>query len=395
MGMIKITPYYEHKYKDKIMDLYWNLIALVTSFYPEDVFPDGKFRWQDTLIGVEQFDKITGRRPRNRTEKYIEILENYEITKGRIEGSIERRKNDALLAKSIIREKSARLYEFLYEGIAEESGHVNKENFHLLLTVPMNRLHTDDYDLNFEIADDKELLSYVFCYEKFSSQKELSQLLNLLGVEVCPYCNRTFITTLEMKTGSLRAQIDHYKSKSKYPHLALSILNLIPSCRLCNHIKRDNDLPVLYPYAEEMGDAWGFEVQPQGSVMYLTGNQTEKDRFVITGKWKEQDRPEEYAKRLENSLEIFKLEKLYNSHKEHVLDLFRQRYIFGEDYLKSLCDRFPDLFHSVTDVKNTLYLSDIRKEKWGKRPLSKLTHDIDEEFSRLEQGKFIPGSKEK
>ena len=116
---------------------------------------------------------------------------------------------------------------------------------------------------------------------------------------------------------------------------------------------------------------------------------------MITGKWKEQDRPEEYAKRLENSLEIFKLEKLYNSHKEHVLDLFRQRYIFGEDYLKSLCDRFPDLFHSVTDVKNTLYLSDIRKEKWGKRPLSKLTHDIDEEFSRLEQGKFIPGSKEK
>lgn len=104
--MIKITPYYEHKYKDKIMDLYWNLIALVTPFYPEDVFPDGKFRWQDALIGAEQFDKITGRHPRNRTEKYIEILENYEITKGRIEGSNEQRKNDALLAKSIIREKS-------------------------------------------------------------------------------------------------------------------------------------------------------------------------------------------------------------------------------------------------------------------------------------------------
>lgn len=381
--MIKITPYYEHKNKDKIMDCYWNLIAAVTPFYPEDIFPDGKFRWQERVIDAEMFDKITGRRPRNRTKKYIEMLEHYEITKERTEGGCERRKNDALLAKSIIREKSPQLYVFLYQGIGEESAHVNKKNLHLLLTVPMNQLQTDDYDLSFAVTDYEELLTYVFCYEKFASQKELSRLLNLLGVEVCPYCNRTFITTLEMETGSLRAQIDHYKNKSQYPHLALSILNLIPSCGLCNHIKRDNDQPVLYPYAEEMGDAWVFETQPRGSVMYLTGNQAEKNGFAITGKCKEQDRQEEYAGRLENSLEIFKLEELYNSHKEHVLDLFRQRYIFSEDYLKSLCDRFPDLFHSLTDVKNTLYLSDIRKENWGKRPLSKLTHDIDEEISRL------------
>lgn len=383
--MIKITPYYEHKYKDKIMDLYWNLIAKVMPFYPEDIFPDGKFRWQGDLISAEQFDEITGRRPRNRTKKYIETLKHYKIIKGEIESSGKRRENDALLSKSIIQEKSLRLYEFLYEGIEEESAHVNKKNFHLLLTVPMNQLHTDDYDLSFDIADYEDLLTYVFCYKKFASQREFSWLLNLLGVEVCPYCNRTFITTLETEAGSLRAQIDHYKNKSQYPHLALSVLNFIPSCGLCNHIKGDSVKPVLYPYAEEIGDAWIFETQPRGSVMYLTGNQAEKDRFVITGKWKEQDRREEYARRLENSLEMFRLKELYNSHKEYVLDLFRQRYIFGEDYLETLCGRFPDLFHNLTDVKNTLYLSDIRKENWGRRPLSKLTHDIDKEISRLER----------
>ena len=60
--------------------------------------------------------------------------------------------------------------------------------------------------------------------------------------------------------------------------------------------------------------------------------------------------------------------------------MFRQRYVFGEDYLQSLCDRFPDLFHDLTDVKNTMYFTDIRRENWGKRPLSKLVHDIDEEI---------------
>ena len=139
---------------------------------------------------------------------------------------------------------------------------------------------------------------------------------------------------------------------------------------------------MLYPYAEEMGDSWVFNTQPQGSIMYLTWNPTEKDRFRIVGR-NRNEQEVEYSKRLQNSLNVFELEDLYNSHKEYVLDLFRQRYVFGEDYLRSLCDRFPKLFHDLTDVKNMLYLSDIRKENWGKRPLSKLTHDIDEEISRL------------
>ncbi len=381
--MIKLVPFYEHKNKEQIITLYFNMVASVMPFYPEDIFPEEKSRQEEERIDAEKGFVVTKRRFRNRTKSYDEVLKKYKIFEKGNETEEKRIEHDMLLAKRIIYYNSKELYKFLYEGIENDSLHVNRENLHTLLTIPMNELHTDEYNLDFQIMDpEKELLNHIFRYDVFASKKEVSKLLKLFDVEVCPYCNRTFITTLEKSEGSLRAQIDHYKSKSKYPHLALSIMNMIPSCGQCNHMKSDEDISVLYPYAEEMGDSWVFNTQPQGSIMYLTGNPTEKDRFRIVGR-NRNEQEVEYSKRLQNSLNVFELEDLYNSHKEYVLDLFRQRYVFGEDYLLSLCDRFPKLFHDLTDVKNMLYLSDIRKENWGKRPLSKLTHDIDEEISRL------------
>lgn len=55
----------------------------------------------------------------------------------------------------------------------------------------------------------------------------------------------------------------------------------------------------------------------------------------------------------QSSLEVFQTELLYNRHKEYVLALFRQRYVFGGDYLQSLCDRFPELSDDLTDVTVT------------------------------------------
>lgn len=386
--MIKITPFDERANREDILSTYLNLVAGVVPFYPEDVFPEGKFRWEGTWHEADRFWEIAGKRCRNRTPNYIKILENYGIREGAGESWKQRMENDALLAKKIIQKYSTVLYNFLYQDMDQDNAHVNPQNLYRLLTVPMNRLRQEEYDLDFVIQDPGgELLAHVFRYDTFAAKAEVSTLLDLMGVEVCPYCNRTFITTLKVEKGSLRSQIDHYKNKSGYPHLALSILNFVPSCAQCNHLKRDKDLPVLYPYAEEMGGSWVFATRPRGSVMYLTGAPSEKDRFEVVGKRVYQREEEGFEKRLGNSLEIFRLKELYDrGHRDHVLDLFRQRYVFGEDYLQSLCDRFPDLFHDLADVKNTMYFTDIRRENWGKRPLSKLVHDIDEEIEGLEGG---------
>lgn len=80
-------------------------------------------------------------------------------------------------------------------------------------------------------------------------------------LSVCPYCNATYLYQLrkrkatggEDKNDYFANQLDHYYPKGKYPYLAMSIFNLIPSCPTCNHIKGSKENH-LHPYTEEMGD---------------------------------------------------------------------------------------------------------------------------------------------
>ncbi len=71
--------------------------------------------------------------------------------------------------------------------------------------------------------------------------KELNQL-------VCPYCNASFILTIDslnhLPKGGLKAKadLDHFIPKSKYPMFAISLYNLVPSCIYCNQrFKRDHN----------------------------------------------------------------------------------------------------------------------------------------------------------
>lgn len=71
--------------------------------------------------------------------------------------------------------------------------------------------------------------------------KKLNQL-------VCPYCNASFILTIDslnhLPNGGLRAKadLDHFIPKSKYPMFAISLYNLVPSCIYCNQrFKRDHN----------------------------------------------------------------------------------------------------------------------------------------------------------
>lgn len=49
-------------------------------------------------------------------------------------------------------------------------------------------------------------------------------------LRVCPYCGMEFIKP----SGKTKQQIDHFFPKGRYPFLALSYFNLIPSCDNCN-----------------------------------------------------------------------------------------------------------------------------------------------------------------
>jgi hypothetical protein len=81
-----------------------------------------------------------------------------------------------------------------------------------------------------------------------SSRKFYDVLKELVGEFDCPYCLRREVD-----------ELDHYLPKSKFHHLAVTPLNLVPICSRCNKKKTDfvatteQEQP-LHPYFDDLGD---------------------------------------------------------------------------------------------------------------------------------------------
>lgn len=359
--------------REAILDLYLSIIADVVPFYPEDVLqkPDSETNTENYYM-----ESGSGRHFDSKEEK--------------------NKKNKALRARAIIKKYSATLHEKLYHGYS--NGHVNPGYLRTLLTA---RLDGGKLDKDFFFSDQKgegdqssiNLLKHVFCYERFSKHKDLYRLISMLGVDVCPYCNRQFTTTFAPPKNSsgkgrsiskTRPQLDHFKAKSEFPYLALSITNLIPCCGICNHMKGNRTDKILYPYSEGLGDTYKFKTsipgQEQLITQVLTGAHIAPELFDITLDCVGKEVDKDFRRRADASKKVFALEGLYQSHKGYVSDMYFHRYITTEEMIDSIMDQFKGLFKSRDEVRQALMLADTSADALGKRPLAKLTKDIKEEI---------------
>lgn len=394
--MIRATPYYERRNRDEIEREYLRMVAACTPFLPEDVLFDDR-------EGLE----LCGKAPRKRTiegkpTKLASLLE----AKGIPDGSDTQGKllAEAKLAEEIVRGYSEDLHAFLYEG-ASVPGRVNRENLRklLLLRLPNGQI-PEGYRFHEHLSGQAAehagrataLKEQVFRYEdKFSKlrktegHRSIHELVAMLGVKVCPYCNRQFITTVVAEDRGVRPQLDHFRSKSDYPFLALSINNLVPCCGVCNLLKRDRDVNLVYPYDEDFEDegyAFGTSIPAEHTVPALEGIPIAEDDFRLSVGRRDPAEPAKDAgrrERIERSIGELRLTELYQSHRDYVAFLYRQRYILTKDLAEDLCSQFPALFDSPKEVEDLFALMHTDRGSWGDRPLAKLTHDILDEIERL------------
>ncbi|WP_108702132.1 hypothetical protein [Phytobacter sp. SCO41] len=74
-------------------------------------------------------------------------------------------------------------------------------------------------------------------YDSFSDKSKKYNAYILCSkskLRTCPYCNHSYsITTYETGRG-FRPSLDHFYDRARYPHLGLSLYNLVPSCTSCN-----------------------------------------------------------------------------------------------------------------------------------------------------------------
>lgn len=299
--------------------------------------------------------------------------------------------------EELIKLVSPQLYAYLYSG-----GAVNRDHLIELLTTQTDEdtltAKKLDFALNPALKGNpkikettlwKLLLSNVFSYDTFSRQPLFPELIRMMGVEVCPYCNRSFTTTVKSKKGKKteyhrQNQVDHYRSKSQYPWFALTLPNLIPACGNCNQKKSDGSGYVLYPYLEELGDRYQFRTRMKAGGGYLMGQPADQHEFeveIVPTPGRVSDPA--YCRRAAQSIQTFGLDVLYReSHNAYICALYEQRYIFDDAYLDSLIDSFPEHFKTREDVRRLLYMKRYDASSYGSAPLAKLTHDIDAEISR-------------
>lgn len=78
------------------------------------------------------------------------------------------------------------------------------------------------------------------------------KFLELLCVDVCPYCDDEYLDTVEIEGKKRRtSEIDHFYPKSAFPGLAMCIFNLIPSGHDCNVLKLERQIEAN-PYEEDI-----------------------------------------------------------------------------------------------------------------------------------------------
>lgn len=284
--------------------------------------------------------------------------------------------------KEALQTDADKFYEFIYS----DKGELNRNALlQLLIDDPITHkiYHVTEKGIN--------IIKAVFDYKTMTQNygKDLSALIQMLNVNVCPYCGLSYTSTVNRPGGYIRAnQIDHFFPKDDYPWIALSIWNFIPSCGTCNNIKGNKETEILYPYKDEVGDSFRFRTHPKDNMDYLTYVSDSKKDFDIALDAMEEPTASEKGKHdlIKNEIAVFGINERYSieDNKRRIRNIFRQRFIFGQPYINSLLDDHPDLFRNLDDVWEMLYLMRIDSDSIGSSPLDRLVRDIHNEIDLFE-----------
>jgi len=226
-------------------------------------------------------------------------------------------------------------------------------------------------------SDRYKLLFYIFVekgYEKFFSQGNNERnysaydFVEKLGVDTCPYCNRNY--TFVVRRGKLRPEIDHFYPKTIYPYLAVNFFNLIPSCQTCNKTKsNDMNFDWINPY-DIQKNSFKFTYEPNSvDFAIVEKKKYDFDSFEIKINGDNQ-----------SNIELFKLDKLYEQHKDIVLELLIKKAYYPQSYIDELSSSFG---FGQDEIYRYLLSNYNQDDDLHKRPLSKLVRDISEELGLL------------
>lgn len=160
-----------------------------------------------------------------------------------------------------------------------------------------------------------------------------SQLIEELGIKVCPYCGQQYFglvpdkNTKEYKISE--ATLDHFLSKKKYKYLALNIYNLIPVCKTCNSTYKGQHKEVfLHPFFESLQDNINFNLDNVTISNFLLN----KDIDIQIKNLSESN----VYQRVDNQIVRLRLKDRYKYYQDIIKSLIYKRIAFNHPYVQQL-----------------------------------------------------------
>lgn len=216
----------------------------------------------------------------------------------------------------------------------------------------------------------KRVLEKVFDYTDWFSQKKVKKycaytLAENLNINTCCYCNRLYTKTVTQDEDKItRPQFDHWFPKEQYPLLALSFYNLIPSCAVCNTSLKNTATMSLADYMHPYVDTkenylFSFDMKTHNTYDFRVkdgGNQ-----------------------KVKNTMELFKVQKIYETHMDEIEDLVSIKKKYSESYLNNL-RKILSVNISDEELYRLAFSTYLNEPDFEKRPLSRMKRDLLEEL---------------
>ena len=219
---------------------------------------------------------------------------------------------------------------------------------YMLFTQSMQELYKDSFQKKVELSKNGKVVQ---------GDPLGIWLAKELDVRTCPYCNRAYTFTVKTKH-SVRPELDHFRPKSVFPYFALSFYNLIPSCPVCNHVKKENIINI-HPYEKAFGDEYKFQLD---ILEYMLKNRITKVSIKVDDN--------------NTNVETLMLNELYNEHLDYINELVDKAKAYNADYYNGIIESFHQLGARPSEIDRYIWGCYLDVAEQGKRPLSKLTRDI-------------------
>lgn len=231
----------------------------------------------------------------------------------------------------------------------------------------VNNINVDEFEaLILEIKNIKMHYKskYIPLYEKIRNDLAKDLILEN-NIHICPYCKRNYINVVTSSNDTtlvIKPDLDHFYDKASYVFLASTIENLIPSCSVCNsRLKGSIDFykkKHRHPLVEEnVIDTVTFNYIGTENTIFIEGKNILKDTDEISF----------------NSLNTFRIEEVYNTHKEVLFNIKNKYHHYNKVKRKNISTMLPSL--NNREILSTVFYEYYHLDK-NKEPMYKMKKDL-------------------